>query len=172
MIRRLVIGGALLHAACTPVLNWREVRLPGSGAVAAFPCKPSKESRRLALVGVDVDMTLHSCTAAGATWAVSDADVFQPSKVSPALDAMSAAVVNNIRTGLPRVANEPFTVAGMTPNPRATRLRASGTRPDGAAVTVETVVFAKGTRVFQATMLSEEPDQQSAQTFFTSLRFP
>jgi len=173
MIRRLFILAALLHAGCTPALDWREVRLPGAGAVAAFPCKPSHESRRLLLVGRDVEMTLHACTAAGTTWGLSHADVADPSKVGPALDALSAAVVNNVRAAAaPNRTNEPFTVTGMTPNPHAVRLRAVGTRPDGSAVTVEAAVFAKGTRVFQASMVGGKPDALSSQTFFSSLRLP
>ncbi len=118
-------------------------------------------------------MTLHSCTAAGTTWAVSHVDVADPSKVGPALDALSTAVVSNVRAAAaPNRTNEPFTVSGMTPNPRAVRLRAVGTRPDGSAVTVEAAVFAKGTRIFQATMLGGKPNTQSSQTFFASLRLP
>jgi len=171
MLRLLIMGGALMQA-CTPALDWRDVRLPGSGAIAAFPCKPSHESRRLPLAGREVEMTLHSCIAAGTTWALSEADVIDPSKVGPALEAMSAAVTHNIHADQSSRSNEPFTVAGMTPNPHAARLRLAGTRPDGGAMTVETAVFAKGTRVFQATMLSKKPDAQSSEMFFTSLRLP
>jgi hypothetical protein len=172
MIRRLFILAALLQAACTPALDWREVRLSDAGAVAAFPCKPSHASRRIQLVGREVEMALHSCTAAGTTWAVSHVDVADPSRVGPALDALSAALLNNVGAAEPIPTNEPFTVTGMTPNPRAVRLRAVGTRPDGSAVTVEAAVFAKGTRVFQATMLTGKPDTRSSQTFFESLRLP
>jgi len=172
MIRRLFILAALLHAACTPALDWREVRLPDAGAVAAFPCKPSHASRRLLLAGHDVDMTLHGCTAAGTTWGLSYADVADPFRVGPALDALSAAVLNNVHAAAPTGTNDPFSVTGMTPNPHAVRLRAVGTRPDGSAVTVEAAVFAKGTRVFQASMVGGKPDAQSSQTFFSSLRLP
>jgi hypothetical protein len=171
MIRRVFIGGALLQAACAPTLDWREVRLP-SGAVAAFPCKPSHDSRRVRLAGRDVEMTLHSCTAAGATWALSDADVLDPSKVASTLDAMSTAVVRNIRVEPSGAASAPFDAAGMTPNPRAAHLRATGKTPDGGTVTLETAVFAKGTRVFQATILAPRLDEHASQTFFTSLRLP
>ena len=41
--RRLAwLGPALLAAACTPALNWRQVSLPPTTAVGLLPCKPDR----------------------------------------------------------------------------------------------------------------------------------
>ena len=44
-------------AACTPTLDWREVRPEASGLVALFPCKPDRHARR-AVAGVCGRLTL------------------------------------------------------------------------------------------------------------------
>ena len=42
---------ALAAAACTPSLNWREVRLAPTTAVALLPCKPDRAERSEPLGG-------------------------------------------------------------------------------------------------------------------------
>jgi hypothetical protein len=170
MIRRLLTLGAVLAAACSPALDWREVRPPGSDASALFPCKPSREVRRVRLAGEDVEMALHVCRAGGATWALAHADVASPAAVPATLEALAAALPHNL--GAASAASTPTTVPGMTPNLHALRLRAQGARPDGSAVTAESSVFAKGTRVFQATIIAPAPDPAAADTFFSSFGLP
>ena len=77
MSRRRISGPitavAVLLAACSPSLNWREVRPEGSDAVMMFPCKPQRFARQVPLAGGKVEMHLSSCTVEGVTYALSDA---------------------------------------------------------------------------------------------------
>lgn len=158
-------------AACTPTLDWRTVRLEGSGLEALFPCRPASDARKLTLAGQAVEMTLYACMAGGATYAVGFADVGQPLRVEPALAELSAAAARNIgAAGAHAVA--PLRVEGMTPNPQAGRLALAGQLADGQRVEEQVAVFARGTRVFQATMVGAKLEAEAVEAFFGALRLP
>ena len=159
-----------LLCACSPTLDWREVRPEGSGVVALFPCKPSTDARMVTLDGGRVRLLLTACRAGDATWALAFADTAEPSKVAPALAALRAASVANL--GAAARVTAPMRVNGMTPNPQAERVHIDGKLPGGEAVTLETGFFAKGTWVFQATVMGAKPGSEAVATFFDSLKFP
>lgn len=170
MPRRLlpcaILLGALL-AACTPALDWREVRMEDGRASALFPCKPKSQSRQAALAGAPTRMTLLSCEADGGTFALAQADLVDPARVGVALAEMAAALAANLQAG--SVRSEALVVPGMTPNPHAQRLRIEGRMPDGAPVAEDAALFTRGTRVYQAAVLGARPGA-AAQTFLDSLR--
>lgn len=160
----------LLLGACTPSLDWREVRPEGSGAVALFPCKPSTDARMVTLAGARVRMVLAACNAGDATWAVAHADVADAARVAPALEALRAASVANLAGTAERVG--PMKVEGMTPNARAERVRVLGKLPGGEAVTLEGGVFTRGTRVYQASVMGKSLDAEAVAVFFDNLKLP
>jgi hypothetical protein len=170
MLRRLLLFATLLGAtlpACTPVLDWREVRVEGGRSSALFPCKPKSQSRQTAIGGVPTRMTLLSCEADGHTFALAHADLGDPARVGPALAEMAAALSANLQAVPARA--EPLVVPGMTPSAQARRLWIEGRRPDGSPVAEQAALFAHGTRVYQAAVLGPRPGA-AAQTFFDSLR--
>jgi hypothetical protein len=158
----------LVALACTPALDWREVRPEGSGAVAVFPCKPSSHARMVALAGSAVRLTVTACRAGSTTFGLAFADVVDPGRIGPALAELTESAVQNLsgRAEPPR----PLSVSGMTPNPAAARIRLSGRRPDGAAIEEEIAVFTKGTRIYQATVLAPRLDREVVDTFFDALK--
>ena len=104
MIREMTWGGALVVlglSACTPPLDWREVRPIDSEVTALFPCKPQRMSRQVALAGAKVQMDLVSCTAADATYAIAYARLPDPAQVSAALQQLRAAASANIGAATP-----------------------------------------------------------------------
>lgn len=159
---------AVVMLACSPALDWREVRPEGSGAVALFPCKPSSHARMVVLAGSAVRLTLSACTAAGATFGFAFADVADPRRVGPALAELADAALKNLsgRAERPR----PPEVSGMTPNPAAVRIRLSGRRPDGDPIEEEIAVFSKGTRIYQATVLGPKLNREVTAMFFDGLK--
>ncbi len=174
MKARAVTAGLVLvcaGAACTPTLDWREVRPESSGLVALFPCKPTGHVRQLPLAGVRVEMSLFACSAGGATYAVSFADVGQPQLVGPVLDELAAAAARNIGAKGSHAAS-PLRIEGMTPHPQAGRQAFAGQLSDGQRVVEQVAVFARGTRVFQATMLGARLDVEAVEAFFGALRLP
>ena len=159
--------GALLFA-CSPALNWREVRPEGSGAVAMFPCKPTVQTRRTTLAGAAVSMTLVACSADGVTFALGHAELGDPSRVSAALVELRSALAANLEASDVRAAA--FEVPGMTPNPQAQRIWLDGLRPDGTPAQEQAALFARGTRVYEAAVLGPRLDEAAAGVFFEGLR--
>lgn len=162
--------GAALLAGCSPTEDWRDVRPAGSGAQLLFPCKPASQTRDVPLAGDPVPMTLLACTAGANTFAFAHADVVDPARVTPALRALADAAAVNL--GATPETGEPWRVDGMTPNAEARRLRLQGRLPDGSEVREEVVTFARGTRVFQATVVGPSPAPESIAVFFDSLTLP
>ncbi|MGY4827435.1 hypothetical protein ACVNIS_02510 [Sphaerotilaceae bacterium SBD11-9] len=159
-----------LLGACSPTLDWREVRPEATEAVALFPCKPSTDVRTVSLDGDRVRMRLVACRAGDATWALAYAEVADPARVAPALTALRAAAQANLGGAAERLG--PMQVQGMTPNPLAERLRLQGKLPSGEPVTQELGFFSRGTWVFQATVMGAKLGSEPVANFFDSIKWP
>jgi hypothetical protein len=166
---RGLIGLALCLAACTPALDWRELRPEGSQAQLMFPCKAASHARRVVLVGEAVEMSMFACSSGDTVYALSFADVKEPSRVGAALDELARALQSNVQSP-GAAASEPLAVPGMTPQPQAAQWRLAGRLPDGRAVHERAALFSHGTRVYQATMLGAKLDSEAQDTFFGALR--
>jgi hypothetical protein len=149
-------------------MNWREVRVEGQGASMLLPCRPSSFARLVDLGDGPVKMTLQACDAGGATWALSWADVGDPARVPSALRALRQSAALNL-SATPGDAL-PLRVPGATPQPENGRHALSGRAPDGRPLSGQIAVFSRGTVVYQATMLGPSASDESAATFFASLR--
>lgn len=166
-----VLALACVVAACTPVLDWREVRPDGAGLVALFPCKPAGHVRRIVLADTPVEMTIYACAAGGATYAVAFADLGQAQLVERGLVALAESAARNIGA-VPSAQVVPASVPGMTPNPRAQRLSLAGQLADGTPVQEQAAVFSRGTRVYQATVVGAHLADEAIDMFFGALRLP
>jgi len=173
-MRRLKILGATafgaLMLACTPALDWRDVRPEGSGVTAQFPCKPTTHTRSAMLAGTRLPMTLLSCEADGMNFALSHADLGDPSRVTDVLVELRSALAGNLQAAASRA--EAFEVKRMTPNLHAVRLAQAGRLPDGTAVQLRAVLFTQGSRVYQAVVLGGRLDEAAVGIFFESLQLP
>ncbi len=169
-----VVGGMGALTACTPALDWRELRPTGTALTLLMPCRPGVVERTLPLAGAPLRMQLHSCSADDTLWGLAQADAVDPALVAHVLRALRDAAAANIDADPPQAL--PLRVAGATPSPEMSRWRLHGKRPDGQPVVMELAVFAHGTRVFQASMLGPGPAdgllREAADTFFASLRLP
>lgn len=154
--------------ACAPALDWREVRPAGAGIAMLFPCKPDSHARQVKLGPDSVRLELHACTAAGATWALAFAELGDPARVGPALVELRLAAARNLAASEPQVLG--LKVEGATPNPASQRVQFQGRMPDGRVVIEQVAVFAKGTRVYQATALGDKLDADATDSFFGNLR--
>jgi hypothetical protein len=159
--------GALL--GCSPALEWREVRPPGSSAQALFPCKPSSHARTVTLAGAAVEMSLYACAASQVSYALAFTDMLDPALVTPALDELARAAGANLQVTQP-AASAPLAVPGMTPNARAASWTLSGRLPDGRPVQEQLALFAYGTRVYQATAVGERLDAAAWESFLAGLK--
>lgn len=168
-LRTLTAVAALSLTACSPTHDWRELRAADGALTLLLPCKPVSHARKVQLAGQTVTLTLQACRAGDATWALAVADLVDPAKVTPALDELRAAAAANLDAGAGTVLA--LQVAGATPNPSTQRLALEGRLSDGTAVREQVAVFAKGTRVFQATVVGVRLTPEAVETFFSGLRF-
>jgi len=166
-----VLAFACVALACTPALDWREVRPQGAGLLALFPCKPAGHVRQIVLAEIPVEMTIYACSAGGATYAVGFADLGQAQQVERGLVALAEAAARNIGSA-PAAQAAPARVPGMTPNPQAQRFSLAGRLADGRPVQEQVAVFSRGTRVYQATVVGAELGADAIDSFFGALRLP
>lgn len=159
---------ALSLAACTPSLDWREVRPFDSELVAMFPCKPKSYARRLTLAGERVRMQLTACAAESISYAVGYASLEDPAKITSAMDELRRAAAANIGAAAP--SGMAWRVPGMTPNPRAGKLLLEGRGADGQPLREEVIFFVRGLTVYQATIVGPRIDPEAAETFFGGLK--
>lgn len=164
----LVAAGVLVVCACSPALDWREMRPEGWSLVASLPCRPAQHARTLALAGQSVELGMAVCSAQGHTFAVSSAAMADPSAVGPALQALGEAARGNLAGQVLEV--QPAQVPGMTPQAQALRWRLAGHLPDGQPVQARVLVFAHGLRVFQATVVGPSTGDAQWQPFVDGLR--
>lgn len=146
--------------ACSPRLDWREVRPAGAGVLALFPCKPDIESREQG----PARMGLAACKAAGLGFSLTWAQLNDPALVGPALRQMRESLAVRLNaSAAPALAVQ---VSGMTPNTQALQqsLRAEQQQ-------AEVAVFARGLRVYQAVMLGPKSDPAAWETFLGALKF-
>jgi hypothetical protein len=164
----VVLAGLLTIAGCSPPLDWRELRPEGKGLVAMFPCKPDRHARPVMVAGQRVRMEMLVCGADGATFALSFADLPDPAAVSPALSELRAIAAANVAGTVSESVE--LQVPGMTPNAQARRVAIVGRLPDGAAVVEQVAVFAKGLRVYQASVIGVTRSADAARIFLASLK--
>jgi hypothetical protein len=162
------IAAVLVLAGCTPTLNWRELTPDDAGIAVLFPCRPDRHARTLQLAGASTQMQMLVCSAGDSTYALSFADVGDPARVAPALLALRDAALRNIDAGQPALV--PLAVRGMTPHAEAVRLSADGRLPDGRTMREHAAFFAKGMRVYQASVIGARPSDEAVDTFFSGLK--
>lgn len=161
----LALLGAL--AACSPALDWRELRPEGSGALLLMPCKPASQARRVELAGAQVEWTLHACQAMGMTWGFGFAELDDPARADAALRELQRSALAHIGAGGGDAL--PLRVDGVSPQPAAVRLALQGRLPDGRPVQQQIALFAREARVYQASVVGPVVLAEEAQTFFEGL---
>jgi hypothetical protein len=170
--RRPIAGLALAMAAttgCSPILDWRAVPVAGTGLVIEMPCKPDKVERPVPLAGAPVRLVLQACDAGDQTWGIVSADMVDPKRVGPALAALKASAAANIGASVAQ--SLPFQPKGAAMHIEAGQLLLDGTRTQGGKVKMAVALFARGTQVFQMTVLGADIPSEALDTFLGSPRF-
>lgn len=122
----------------------------------------------MALAGQPVALMMLACTADGHTFALASAELGDPGRVGPVLQALGQAAQVNVQATV--VAEQPARVPGMTPNLSARRWLLHGRLPNGQAVIEQVQVFAHGTRVFQAAVIGPVADGSRVDPFLEALK--
>ena len=181
----------LLLPACSPALNWRDVRPEGTALVLLLPCKPDKAEKPVPLGGKPTTLKMLGCNAAGATFAVAVADIGDAATGAPILAQWQALTLANMKApplegaagaGAVVVAasaaagNQPTQVAalklpGAASQPPPVLIKARGQRADGTAAAGHAAYFAQGSQLFQVVLYADKIAPEVSETFFSSIRF-
>jgi hypothetical protein len=169
MLRTFPAALAVFLAACSPTFNWREMRAEPTELKAMLPCKPDKASRQVPMAGRQVDLQVLGCEAGGATFAIMFADIGDAGRSGEVLAQWKQATLSNMRA----VAGQerPFLPPGAIALPQSRQVVASGRRGDGSKVEGHAAYFARGSHVFQAVIYTDQLKPESAEPFFSGLKF-
>ena len=166
----LFLGSSLL--ACSPGLNWRDVRPAQSPLLALFPCKPDAAERNLPLGDKEVLVKMLVCETDGALFTLASTDVKSALKLGETLDLWRKATLTQMKAEASDLS--PLRMKGALFLPQSSRIVAKGIKPDGSALTVHAAWFAVGTTVFQAAVYfsreSASANGAIAETYFSGLR--
>lgn len=160
---------ALALAACSPSLNWREVRLGGE-LKAMLPCKPDQATRRQSLAGYELDLTMLGCEAGGGLYAISVVELATPLQ---ALPVQAQWQTNLLATMQAQGSNrQPYGIRGASAQPESVRLEALGRDSEGRAITVQAVWFTRGKRLYHAALYAPRPTPEMSEPFFSGMELP
>jgi hypothetical protein len=168
----------LMLCACTPTLNWREVRLEsddGSTLKAALPCKPDSATRKQQLAGIQIDLSMMGCKTADSsndiTFTLSRIPIANALDSPKVLAAWQAAAVSNLGAKAAPLVTAAVSGAGVWPPAAKVTL-------SGAATQAHMLWFAKqtatGVTLYQAAVYGKQPSKdamtEATMTFFESLQ--
>jgi hypothetical protein len=170
-----VLGVLLLTTtACTPKLNWREVRLEsasGSALKAQLPCKPDAATRKQLLGNIQVELSMMGCVADKATFTLSRIPLTDPLTAPQVLAAWQAAAISGLNAKPAPLRG--IKLAGASAWPATARVTLAGTTAQA-----ELAWFAQqtpaGLTLYQAGIYVNAPakqlDADAVTTFFESLQ--
>lgn len=148
--------------ACSPSLDWREVRPEGSGILAMFPCKPQVNIRP-ATPAEPSAMGLAECKAADLSFSLAWAELPDPTMVTPALLQMRQSMAAKLQAS--NAPAQALQVPGMTPNPEAQLQVLTGHEQEARIA-----VFSRGLRVYQLVVLGKKGGAEAWGSFLGSVR--
>jgi len=169
MLRPVFAAALISLAACSPTFDWREVRAEPTSLKAQFPCKPDKGSRPVPMAGRQVELQVIGCDTGGATFAILFGDIVDPLRSGEVLAQWKAATLANMRSSGSQ--EQPFLPVGAMALPQSVRLSATGQRADGSKVASQAAYFARGSQVFQAVIYADRLPPETADPFFSGLKF-
>lgn len=166
----LFLGLCAQLAACSPSLNWREVRPAGGDLQAMLPCKPDQGSRRQSLAGRELEVHMLGCEAGGALYAVSVADLADGGQALAVQVQWQANLLGNMQAV--SASNSAWRLKGASATLAPVRLSAQGVGSDGRPVAAQAVWFVRGTRLYHAVVYAERISTEMSEPFFGGLELP
>lgn len=163
-----------LCAACTPALNWREVRFESSDAMVLLPCKPDQASRPIALQakgqGVSARVQLLGCEASDMQFTFGQIHLPPQVAASDAIQAWQQASLAPLNA-TPSDANDAaFALKGALPVPQPIRRRLKT-----ATHQVQWLWWAHGNTVYQVALYGEAKSKafdDTAEVYLSGIKLP
>lgn len=158
-----LLASLALLGACSPVLDWREVRPEGSAAELTFPCKPEQLKRPASAESPAVGLAV--CKAAGLSFSLSWSEMPRPDMPGPALQAMGDGLRQRLQAAPTPL--QPLQLQGMTPRAEAGQQHLLGKDQQARQA-----LFSRGLRVYQLVMTGPKDNEAAWQNFLGSVRLP
>lgn len=159
----LLLNLLVLLSACSPALDWREIRSADGSYTVLMPAKPASDMQKVVLAGKTVDMTMRGAEVNRVTYAVGSVQLASEDEARQAASEMQQALLRNIAARDPK--SRTIAVDGLP----LTEVQAGGKSPSGP-VSLAARFGSRGTRVYQAVVLGPSADfrQEAAETFLES----
>ena len=169
---RLTFLAVFLLLACTPALNWREVRFDDARLVGWMPCKPDRAQRAVDLGGHPAELTLLGCVADDMDFTLGRLSVPSGLTAEQALQAWKTASLASLQADLATPA-QAWSLAGATAVPSPVRMLAQGRQ----GVFAHWAWFAYDEHLYQAGVYARSPSvsrsaHEAAQVFLTGFKLP
>ena len=157
--------------ACTPALNWREVRLDGARWGGWLPCKPDRAQRTVDLGGQPAQLSLMGCQADGMDFTLAQLTLPAGLAATQAQQAWKTASLASLQAPSDAPASD-WALAGASPALKPQRVVAQGGQGQSArwawfaydGQLYQLAVYAPASRAAQA--------QQAMDSLISGLRLP
>jgi hypothetical protein len=150
---------ALVLAACSPAMNWRQVNL--QTLQARLPCKPDSATRTVNLAGGPMEMQMMGCEADGALFAISHVRATDVAAATSALADWQTQALRALQAG-------PATPVTLPAAPWASTrvsLRAEGKNARGKPMQAQLSWWIRGTEIYHLAVYSEQLSDSITQAF-------
>jgi hypothetical protein len=163
--------------ACSPDLNWREIKNTDQGFTVMLPDKPATMERKILLLDQQVAMTMTGAKARDISFTVAVVKIAKDdeAKATALLEAMRVQMVRNIagqpgetKAVLLGITDAVGNVIGQAP---AQVISANGRHPNGQTQQMFALFSQYQGRLLQAVVLGQTIDPDVVPVFFESLRW-
>jgi hypothetical protein len=164
------LAAAALLSACSPALDWRDVRPKDVNILLTYPCKPDQITQDVVLADQKIKMSMTGCVADKMTFALAHAHLPNPALAAKALAQLHQAAVDNVHGKV--TASSAAVPKNATPGlPDSLDLKIDGQTPDGKPVRERVLLFSQGGDVYQVTAFAPTDvyKDEAAQTFAESV---
>ena len=165
---------AALSSACTPSLNWREVRFDDGGLVVLLPCKPDKATRDITLAHegqvMSTQLSMQGCETAELQFTLSQMAIAPPLDAKQVMAAWRVASISAVGAQLQdaTVQNESLGPAQAA----VTALRSQVQTPQHEA---QWLWFGEGRFIYQLAVYGAAKDKSLdpvAHVYFSGVKLP
>lgn len=165
---RALAGTAVLAmaVACTPALDWREVRLEGLQAM--LPCKPDRGERKVPLADHTLPMQMAGCEAQGAMYAISYVRLPTLAAANAVQSAWRHAAMANINGTA--IASQPIPIHMRGGNATVELVTAKGSWNDGKALQARFMWVTQNDIIYHVAVFGEKLDNERLDMLLTDLR--
>lgn len=165
-----LLAASALLSACSPALDWRDVRPKDVNILLTFPCKPEQIAQDVVLADQKIKMSMTGCVADKMTFALAHAQLPNPALAAKALAQLHLAAVGNVHGTV--TSSSASIPKNSTPGlPDSLDLGIDGQTPDGKPVRERVLLFSQGNSVYQVTAFAPTDTfkAEAAQTFAESV---